>query len=395
MTIFARRLSSSRTSRIRSHSLGIQHLEARLPMAGDIQQNWLAGEVTINGTSGNDQAWVTELTNSTGLDMLRVTLRYGNTTVQREFPKLEVELIKFYGANGNDRFEYIGTSPVGPSVMAYGGAGNDEIKGSPRGDVFFGEAGVDEIYGLGGHDYISGGDGADYLAGHDGNDVIEGGPGGDTLSGFSGDDLLYGHDGNDTLWGSTGADSMWGGNDDDRLYGGDQDDRIWGDAGEDFVSGEKGNDLLYGGIGHDSIYGSDGNDELYGHAGNDYLSGGAGNDQLWGHEGFDRLYGGNGNDQMVGGADQTPDYLQGGTGTDTFHVDCFAGGNLDAPKDFRTNEGDRMSGSCPNGRPAGGATTNPALQPTYMPMSHSLQRPLAKHDVRDGLFASVMYKEVV
>ena len=66
-----------------------------------------------------------------------------------------------------------------------------------------------------------------------------------------------------------------------------------------------------------TLNGGDGDDTLVGGGGDDLLSGAAGNDRLTGGPVRDRLYGGSGDDTLSGRGDNTSDYLDGGTGTDT------------------------------------------------------------------------------
>ena len=66
---------------------------------------------------------------------------------------------------------------------------------------------------------------------------------------------------------------------------------------------------------------------LDGRGGSDYIDGRGGNDVLYGGTGYDRIYGGSGNDYLDGGYDRsrgsydrTYDYLNGGTGADTYSL---------------------------------------------------------------------------
>jgi len=75
-------------------------------------------------------------------------------------------------------------------------SGIENVVGTQRPDVIYGDAQDNILRGL---------NGTDFLAGFDGNDVLMGGGGGDLLLGGSGADTLNGGSGNDTLDG--GADS--------------------------------------------------------------------------------------------------------------------------------------------------------------------------------------------
>jgi len=98
------------------------------------------------------------------------------------------------------------------------------------------------------------------------------------------------------------------------------------------TSGDNGNNLLVGTSGDDTgvttLDGKIGNDILVGGDGNDMLDGGAGDDLLLGGNGNDRLIGGNGNDILAGGA-----------GADTFRINGPTDG-LDHILDFNASEGD-------------------------------------------------------
>jgi Ca2+-binding RTX toxin-like protein len=88
--------------------------------------------------------------------------------------------------------------------------------------------------------------------------------------------------------------------------------------------GRAGNDTLFGrDDSQDALFGNRGNDTLLGNGDNDVLFGGYGSDTLYGGSGTDELSGGAGNDYLIGyGGGTEPefdfDYLQGGTGADTF-----------------------------------------------------------------------------
>jgi Ca2+-binding RTX toxin-like protein len=83
-----------------------------------------------------------------------------------------------FGNGGNDTITAKTSGAV--SFDAYGGKGNDVIKGSPEGD--------DELFGHSGNDVIWGGDGADYINGGSGSDVMYGNvPAGNGLDTADGD----------------------------------------------------------------------------------------------------------------------------------------------------------------------------------------------------------------
>jgi len=103
---------------------------------------------------------------------------------------------------------------------------------------------------------------------------------------------LYGGDGNDYLFGGSGSDDLEGGADTDMLFGGANDDALFGDSGDDYLEGDDGDD---------------------------FLSGDVGNDTLEGDDGADILHGDDGDDHFAFLQDGDPDYVDGGSGTDTVH----------------------------------------------------------------------------
>lgn len=68
-----------------------------------------------------------------------------------------------------------------------GGAGNDTLTGSSRGDDLDGELGDDTIDGGGGNDVLEGGLGVDTITGGSGSDAISGGAGKDVLNARDGE----------------------------------------------------------------------------------------------------------------------------------------------------------------------------------------------------------------
>ncbi len=232
---------------------------------------------------------------------------------------------------------------------AYGGDGNDTIVGGAGDDLGGGGAGDDSMDGQGGNDSLFGAAGNDTLSGGDGNDLLGGAGGNDSLSGGAGNDELWGAADNDTLSGDDGADTLGGSTGDDQAFGGAGNDELWGAIGNDTLSGGADNDTLGGSTGNDMLSGDAGEDELWGSSGADSLSGGddddrlgggidddnvaggAGNDELFGGAGNDTLMGDAGNDTLFGAAGD--DYLMGGTGADAI----YAGPGAD---DIIFNDGD-------------------------------------------------------
>ena len=134
-----------------------------------------------------------------------------------------------------------------------------------------------------------------------------------------------------TLDGTADIDKIKGNDASDRIDGKAGDDTLYGNGGDDCLHGSDGNDRLYGGTGHDFLEGGNGNDTLNGDAGNDMLLGMTGNDILKGSDGDDWLFGGAGTDKLYGG-----------TGADTFVLDAAGIGSSDTIFDFNHDEGDRI-----------------------------------------------------
>ena len=138
----------------------------------------------------------------------------------------------------------------------FGDAGNNNLIGTDKGDVIFGNAGDDKIYGGSGNDKLYGGSGSDTLYGGDGNDALHGGSGDDFLYGGAGNDSLFGGDGNDVLFGGDGADSLFGEAGNDFLDGGAGADSIEGGAGHDLIIYDRSDFLVDGGDGTDFLVGA-------------------------------------------------------------------------------------------------------------------------------------------
>jgi uncharacterized delta-60 repeat protein len=137
--------------------------------------------------------------------------------------------------------------------------------------------------------------------------VIDGGRGNDNINTATANmrARANGGDGNDTINLGNGSSTP-----------------VWGFQGQILIGGA-GNDTLKGGNRGDYIDGSGYLDGLRMPDGDDLLTGGAGNDLMYGGLGRDRLYGGDGDDDFWGAlpdtADNVPDYLDGGNGSDAAH----------------------------------------------------------------------------
>jgi Ca2+-binding RTX toxin-like protein len=103
--------------------------------------------------------------------------------------------------DGDDRVTFLYDFPTGMTLVADGGAGDDELEGPSS------QAAVT----------LLGGDGDDKLRGGFGADTLEGGAGADELDGQAGDDTLHGGAGDDKLAGYDGADLIDGGAGTDRI----------------------------------------------------------------------------------------------------------------------------------------------------------------------------------
>ena len=219
----------------------------------------------------------------------------------------------------------------------YGGMGDDEINGYPKGErdslglwrswTYWDSADPIIVYGGSGNDFIIGGqsgdeiygeDGNDYIVGYEGNDIVRGGIGDDYLSGREGDDLLYGDAGNDVIRVDDGNDAAFGGDGDDRINGYINNKDLNRVINWTYFNSENGKNTLYGGDGNDEIVAGLNGDKLYGENGNDILIGRDGDDYLDGGEGDDWLVADDGNDTLV--ANNGFDFLSGGDGDDTYVI---------------------------------------------------------------------------
>jgi Ca2+-binding RTX toxin-like protein len=280
------------------------------------------GTLTIAGTSGNDNIYV-----STGASN---TIRVADQNVQvgNLIPKTSVKKIVINCNAGND-YAYVGLFETNIPVQIDGGAGNDGLNAA-----VYSPATV--IGGLG-DDQLTGGAQNDKLDGGDGNDNLSGAKGNDTLLGGAGTDLLIGGEGNDSLDGGLGADRMRGGVGTDTVSYASRTTPVIVDAtdaptetADDGAVGEKDfveadNEVIIGGSAADKLTGSTyGTTSMTGYTKNNKLVGNGGNDTLLGLDGNDTLDGGDGNDSLVGAdgndvlkAGKGTDQLIGGNGTDT------------------------------------------------------------------------------
>ena len=240
-------------------------------------------------------------------------------------------MFSFFGGTGPDMLD---ASRVDFACFFDGGAGNDTLKGSSRGDEFLGGPGDDVAIGGDGNDRLNGEDGNDRLDGGAGDDTVSGGGGTNTLIGGTnsgggglGDLLLEDVQGNSMLSPTSltgavtrrtavdeafsvipsqgGGRAVLSGFERFEVNGGDRDDSISASTMTVGVTinGQGGYDKLTGGMGPDSLVGGDGSDTLIGGPGNDTLSGVGENDELTGGSGDDVLDGGDDRDRVVEEAD--------------------------------------------------------------------------------------------
>lgn len=258
-----------------------------------------------------------------------------------------------YGYQGND----VISADLSPSVIAFGGQGNDSITGSKvflSINILAGDVGNDTIVAQGGTiTQAFGMQDNDTLFGSNANVVqapesLFGGQGNDVVRGFGGADFLTGDRGADVIWGdevdSAGSDTIFGGQDSDTMVGGAGDDTLYGGQGDDYIEVSPGlvnsstetyiptdlQDPTFNMVsGSDRVFGDAGNDTigrlLPDNVSNvaDWYDGGEGNDSIQGgNNGVaaigDTLLGGNGNDTIRGGTTNSGrDSIQGGAGNDS------------------------------------------------------------------------------
>ena len=158
----------------------------------------VGGNDTLDGRGGNDY-----IDGGDGTDTAQFSLKQS----------VYVDLNGIDGSSSGNLFEAIGQ-------------GNDQLVsienviGSARGDVIFGDNGRNVLKGQNGDDHLSGRAGNDVLFGGNGDDTLVGANGNDELSGNAGNDKLFGGAGSDTITGGTGRDTLIGGTGRDTLIGG-------------------------------------------------------------------------------------------------------------------------------------------------------------------------------
>ena len=280
-----------------NQSFTYQSLEPRQLLASD----FLSGPVTIAGSSGNDIFSIIQLDDSNVIE-----IRNDNVLV-RQFNADQITSLSFEGNDGDDVVRFVNVTALNlESLELSGGAGNDFFLN--ENSLFF--TGGTLIRGGAGDDVIDlgfvGGFFIEDVEGGAGNDLIIGSNRGERLDGGSGNDLIYGGGGDDQINGGAGNDRIDGGAGDDVLRGDEGDDEIRGGITRARVDGSfefGGFDFIAGGDGNDRLNGGDGRDEIEGNDGDDQIAGWWGSDELYGGRGDDLLLGGFGSDTISGSAE--------------------------------------------------------------------------------------------
>jgi hypothetical protein len=199
--------------------------------------------------------------------------------------------------DGDDRITFLYDFPTGMTLVADGGAGDDELEGpsSQAAVTLLGGDGDDRLRGGFGVDTLEGGAGADELDGQAGDDTLHGGAGDDKLAGYDGADLIDGGAGTDRItddWLPTDRipvsvtldnranDGRPGERDDVRsvevidihrpavlVAGRSGDDYLKSFHYADVIDGKAGNDTIEAGYGDDVITGGPGRDTINADAG--------------------------------------------------------------------------------------------------------------------------------
>jgi len=127
----------------------------------------LAGELTVRGTTGNDDIEISLSSSNSSRLVVNV-----NGDIQR-FNLNKVESLKVVGLAGNDVIEIDETNgDIELEGLFRGGRGRDTITGGIGDETIKGDAGNDVIDAGDGDDEVIGGAGTDDLTGGDGEDVF-------------------------------------------------------------------------------------------------------------------------------------------------------------------------------------------------------------------------------
>jgi uncharacterized protein (TIGR03118 family) len=143
-------------------------------------------DLAITGSRDNDQVFVTMDQQGTKINVIvgaqRITVMgmggMMNTILvggQRigQFDAASVGTIHFSGFAGNDLF--VVDPDISATVIADGGAGNDQLVGGGGNNILTGGTGNDLLVGNAGRDILIGGDGMDHLIGAGNDDILIGG----------------------------------------------------------------------------------------------------------------------------------------------------------------------------------------------------------------------------
>ena len=126
--------------------------------------------LVIVGSQGTDTIKVKTKDN----DYYKVSIKDRDDDVKRKGTIYgDVTRILVFGQAGNDKITI--DDDVSASVEAWGGMGNDDIKGGSGNDIILGESGDDNLWGGNGRDLILGGSGADKIHGDQLDDILVGG----------------------------------------------------------------------------------------------------------------------------------------------------------------------------------------------------------------------------
>ena len=192
---------------------------------------------------------------------------------------------------------------------AYGGSGDDSIKGNSAQNFLYGGDGDDTLVGSAGRDTLAGrndndlirsdGDGGLYY-GDAGNDLMFSGLGGETMDGGLGYDVINhtAFNGNYEFNMASGETNFGGESfvNFEQAIMGNGNDEVTGNASDNVIFGREGNDTLVGGAGRDSLYGGNDSDEIRSDGDGGFYDGGSGNDCMFSGLGGETMDGGSGID---------------------------------------------------------------------------------------------------
>ena len=241
---------------------------------GDALLDSGTGVLSVFGTELDDQITVDTVISASNPDgqITALILPTGQAQVLKQFPRADVTAIRVFGFGGNDNFrnflfENNQLTEIQLPIEAFGGLGNDILRGGAHDDLLVGGPGRDTIVGRGGNDTI-------YSANSDGVSDASGGD----LRGGAGNDVIFGGLGSETLRGGSGNDTLIGGG--PFLVNDEFPDEGFGDI---FYGDDDGNDEFTSEVtivpGDDTLIGSDGSDYLEGGGGKNTLDGGDGSDR--------------------------------------------------------------------------------------------------------------------